>query len=100
MSDDARLPGPEDEHRRRLAWQCRRGMRELDLLLSGFLKHKYAQLSETERRSFETLLKMPDQVLVGYLIGQARPTDPRAADLAERIRRHAGSTGLEDRSRH
>jgi hypothetical protein len=31
-------------HRNRLAWQCRRGMRELDVLLNGFLKRRYARL--------------------------------------------------------
>ena len=33
----------------RLAWRCRRGMKELDLLLGGWLRQNYAQASAAER---------------------------------------------------
>ena len=32
--------------RRQLRWQCRRGMRELDTLLSGYLEQRYADSSD------------------------------------------------------
>jgi len=52
----------------RLKWQCRRGMRELDVLLSRFLEHQYAAASQPEKAAFEALLTLSDPELVRYLL--------------------------------
>ena len=39
--------------RRRLAWQCRRGMRELDEFLGGYLQSRDEQLDVPEMESLE-----------------------------------------------
>ena len=44
----------------RLKWQCRRGMRELDLLLEEFLEHRYQSLSQPDRDAFARLLECPN----------------------------------------
>jgi antitoxin CptB len=81
---------PEDARLRRLRWQARRGMRELDLLLLGFLDGGgYQALTEEERAALEALLAQPDQLLLGFLLGQRRPADPRQARVVDSIRRHA-----------
>ena len=49
MIDDSTT---EQERYRRLRWQCRRGMLELDLLLSRFLDAAYADLTKQQRRDF------------------------------------------------
>ena len=54
----------------RLKWQCRRGMLELDLLLSGFLANGYAQLDEQQQQLFVSLLETPDTELLEYLMGR------------------------------
>jgi len=72
--------------RRRLRWQCRRGMRELDLLLSDLVDRHYPKLSDQQRRDLECLLDYQDPVLLAWLMGQQQPTDPVLATLVSRIR--------------
>ncbi len=71
---------------KRLQWQCRRGMLELDLLLNHFLQHGYAELDSDARQAFERLLGMQDQILQDWLIGQAVPADAELTALIARIR--------------
>lgn len=73
----------------RLAWQCRRGMLELDLLLRGFLDNGYAQLDESGRDAFEKLLKTQDQTLFEYFMQNKLPKDRDLIDVITQIRRAA-----------
>ena len=52
----------------RIRWQCRRGMRELDELLMGYLESAYATASEPEKAAFRKLLALPDPALKEYLV--------------------------------
>jgi len=54
----------------RLAWQCRRGMLELDLLLVGFLEKNYSQLDAVSKQAFVELLDIADAELLEYLMGR------------------------------
>ena len=73
--------------RRRLAWRCRRGMRELDVLLERFLREDYGDAPESERRAFVALLELPDPVIVDFLLGGVTPADPPLAAVAARVAR-------------
>ena len=75
--------------RARLYWQCRRGMRELDVLLRGFLEHGYDELDLVGRRVFEAVLEYPDPLLLEMLMGWAIPADTEVAHVVERIRNAA-----------
>lgn len=77
--------------RSRLHWQCRRGMRELDLLLQGFLDHAYDTAPETVRAAFRRLLDYPDPLLLEYLLGALSPSDREIADVIDKIRRAAAA---------
>ena len=44
----------------RLRWRCRRGMRELDVLLVRYLDRDFAGASSRERDAFRALLDLPD----------------------------------------
>lgn len=77
----------------RLSWQCRRGLLELDLLLQGFMDHCYTELSHTDKRAFETLLKSPDQLLLDYLLGGTIPFDKDVANVVKQIRLAAQRSG-------
>lgn len=70
----------------RLAWQCRRGMLELDLVLQDFLDHHYGRADPAEQRAFETLLNYPDPLLLQYVMGHMIPTDPILARVVARLR--------------
>ena len=70
----------------RLLWRCRRGMKELDLLLERFARAHLGRATPGERARFEALLSLPDPVLADYLLGGASPEGPEMAHLVRRIR--------------
>ncbi len=70
----------------RLLWRCRRGMKELDLILERFARAGLSRAPEAEWRAFERLLGLSDPLLAGYLLGNERPADPELRSLAARIR--------------
>jgi antitoxin CptB len=76
---------PLDAEARRLLWRCRRGMKELDVLLERFARRELPCASPQQRRVLGRFLELPDPMLVDYLLGQAIPPDPELADLARRI---------------
>src|SRR5689334_7187180 len=75
-----------DIEARRLMWRCRRGMKELDLLLERFARGELAVADPGRRRNLARLLELPDPVLVDYLLGQGLPPEPELAELVLRIR--------------
>lgn len=70
---------------RRLIWRCRRGMKELDVLLERFVAAHYAGLSADDRHVFGQILDLPDPRLVDYFLADVTPADPRVARLVELI---------------
>lgn len=52
---------------RRLAWRCRRGMLELDIVLQRFVAQYFNQLTLIELQSFDDLLDLPDNELWNVL---------------------------------
>lgn len=73
------------EHLGILEWRCRRGMKELDLLLVRYLRTSYASAPESERAAFAQFLELPDPQIARYLVWGDVPTDPRQAALCGRI---------------
>jgi antitoxin CptB len=49
-----------DAEQRRLAWRCRRGMLELDIVLQRFVDTHFYDLSLQELTAFDGLLAMQD----------------------------------------
>ena len=68
-----------------LRWRCRRGMRELDQLLTGYLKRHYPQASAAEKAAFTALLELPDPELARYFLGRVEPEEPVIAAVVKRI---------------
>jgi antitoxin CptB len=54
----------------RLKWQCRRGTKELDLMLKQYLETGYLLADEAEKALFAELLKLEDDELMGILMGE------------------------------
>jgi len=69
-----------------LRWRCRRGMRELDLLVGGWLENNYESASADQKAGFRKLLDSPDPQLLAWLTGRDRPADPILAQLVDAIR--------------
>ncbi len=70
----------------KIRWRCRRGRRELDLLLERYLDRCYEQADAAERLSFESLLERSDPDLEDLLVGRIAPDSPNQERLIERIR--------------
>ena len=77
--------------RAKLKWHCRRGMRELDVLLDGFLEQRYDGLSEVDRMTFERLLDESNEDLAEWLLEGSAPPDSGYARLVLAIRDVAAS---------
>lgn len=69
----------------RLRWRCRRGMKELDVLLVRWLERRYAGADAATRAVFERLLELPDPDLNAWFLGRARPAEPDVAALVDDI---------------
>jgi antitoxin CptB len=83
---DAYLDTASDTSLGRLSWRCRRGMKELDVMLQRWLKHRYPQASMQERIEFDRFLDLPDPELLGYLVRGDDPSEPVHARLTQEIR--------------
>jgi antitoxin CptB len=70
----------------RLRWRCRRGMRELDVLLVSFLNKSYGDLPVEQKRLFADLLELPDPDLHAHLVGRYEFTDPSLEKLLQSMR--------------
>jgi len=68
MEDGARV--------RRLKWLCRRGMKELDILLERFVEQNADALEQGAWPEFEPLLQTEDDLLWAWFL------DPSSADAA------------------
>jgi antitoxin CptB len=72
----------------RLVWRCRRGMRELDVLLSDWLMKRFPDSGEALQQDFAALLDCEDDLIWDWLTGRGHP-EPRFAELVQCIREHA-----------
>ena len=51
----------------RIKWKCRRGMREIDLLLREFSKNSIKNLSNSDLSLFDEILDYDDQKLYDFI---------------------------------
>ena len=68
----------------KLRWRCRRGMRELDVLLERYVELHFCQASSADQDAFRQLLDTQDTVIYAYCLGVESPP-ARFAGLIERI---------------
>ncbi len=73
----------------RLRWRCRRGMRELDELLTRYLEQEYRQAAPGDRAAFGRILDLQDPDIFGYLLGGTVSEDGSLRHVIARIRRVA-----------
>ena len=70
----------------RLRWRCRRGSREMDLLLLRFLEQDYPNLDAKEQTLFGALLDEDDPDLYAWVTGQTEPANSDYLPLIGRIK--------------
>ena len=78
--------GALDEPARRTLWRCRRGMKELDVLLERYARGTLPGAGAAELRIFDELLELPDPLLAGYFLAGDTPPEAHLAQLVARIR--------------
>jgi antitoxin CptB len=71
----------------RLRWRCRRGMRELDVMLTRYLDRVWPTASPADRDAFTQLVEMQDPDLFGYLVGRDSPPEEQQRAVIACIRR-------------
>jgi antitoxin CptB len=74
----------------RLRWQCRRGMKELDVLLEAYLNDEFIRATPAEQRAFTALLELPDPTLMAYIVGRSAPEDEEQRRVIDTLRRTPG----------
>jgi antitoxin CptB len=70
----------------RIRWKCRRGMREMDILMVRFLDRGYTELDNAGQQAFNRLLDAPDQDILHWLWSDSLPVDPELAQLITHMR--------------
>ncbi|MBL8510331.1 MAG: succinate dehydrogenase assembly factor 2 [Betaproteobacteria bacterium] len=80
------LPTPADHRRHdRVRWRARRGLLELDLILTRFLDSQLNSLSDNQLSTLEQLLQLEDNDFLDLLMQKSTCNDPTLALLIERI---------------
>jgi antitoxin CptB len=65
----------------RLRWRCRRGMRELDVLLERYLRERWPSAGAESHEAFLRLLELPDPEIADYCLRRVPVADPSLAGL-------------------
>jgi antitoxin CptB len=74
----------DDIQMRRLAWRCRRGMLELDIVLQRFIALHFNDLSLAQLQAFDDLLELPDNDF--WTLVSSDKITPKNADMVSKIR--------------
>lgn len=70
---------------KRLSWQCRRGMSEVEMFLNPFLHQHYPTASLEQQQDFEFLLTQQDTDLFSWLMQNTVPIDARIRQAVEMV---------------
>ena len=77
----------KDTEQRRLAWRCRRGLLELDIVLQRFVAQRFADLNDAELIALDALLALPDNDFLDLLLNEkAVMTDKNTKNIILKIK--------------
>ncbi|PCJ44297.1 MAG: hypothetical protein COA99_07160 [Moraxellaceae bacterium] len=75
----------KEDRKRRLTWQCRRGIKEIEVLIVPFFEKHFDSLSLDEQNNFEEFLKEQDADIFEWFTMRVKPTDPLMAAMVDVI---------------
>lgn len=77
----------KDAELRRLAWRCRRGMLELDIVLQRFITQHFDGLTLAQLKAFDDLLELPDNDFWALVSSdKIQPKNTDTVNVVSRIR--------------
>lgn len=68
-----------------LIWRCRRGIREMDILLQNFLENYYKDLLPEEQNAFKQLLDEADLDIMNWVMGRQDPPSEEIAAIITKL---------------
>ncbi|MEM7292810.1 MAG: succinate dehydrogenase assembly factor 2 [Pseudomonadota bacterium] len=71
------------ESQSRLRWLCRRGMKELDVVLTRYLDERYDTAERDQQAAFVRLLEMQDPTVFALLLGREQCDDEAISKLLQ-----------------
>ncbi len=70
----------------RLLWRCRRGIKEMDIILQDFVDNSYEQLSNENKNAFSNLLDEQDLDILNWIMGKGEPADSKLIGIINIIK--------------
>lgn len=70
----------------RLKWLCRRGMKELDILMETYLSQEYPHDTPERQQAFASLLEYQDPLILDLLFNRVDDDDPEIQALITILR--------------
>lgn len=75
-----------EKERSRLLWRCRRGIREMDIVLQEFLNQSYDMLNDADKSSFSQLLNEADLDILNWIMEKDEPRNDGLKNIITLIR--------------
>lgn len=69
----------------RMRWHCRRGMRELDVLLTRYFEQVYPSATLRQQQAFADILDLQDPLIMAYVTGKQTPYSKDIADVIQQL---------------
>lgn len=85
----------QDAEQRRLAWRCRRGMLELDILLQRFVASQFGGLTLEELQYFDEMLDLPDTEFLALIQGVKKPSNASLQNVLDKLNMTSLEAGKE-----
>ena len=70
----------------RLLWRCRRGIKEMDIILQEFINASYDQLNDEDKNAFSKLLDEQDLDILNWIMGKDKPVNDQLANIINIIK--------------
>ena len=74
------------EKKSRILWRCRRGIKEMDIVLQDFIKNSYDELNNKNKSAFSKLLEEQDLDILNWVLGKDKPEDKTLIEIIKKIR--------------
>ena len=82
--------------KKKILWQCRRGLWELDAILIPFVERRFDELDLDNKGLFKELLSYEDIEIFDLLVNKKDPKDTRMKQLVDLIlKSHKGTLKIE-----